>query len=184
MSADIFSGDGVDTPYMMSLLDLGKSVADSLLALNLPGVKQAEIPPLPSVKRIFSDAADLSLAEGLDSLSLDNSALEAVESGLEKDSVEGVDKEMVDDVEENEQEFSRQLQACTAQMESTMMEDKVPRPQTNSTVLEEPSVAETKEDDEEEDDFEDAVEADDAEEDFVELSDDPPTYRFVEDRVV
>ena len=64
-----------------------------------------------------------------------------VEDG-EKEEVENVNKETVDEFDENEQEFSRQLQACTAQMESTMLDETMQVKNTivNSTAVEDPSL--------------------------------------------
>lgn len=192
---DTLSGDGITKPYLVHVLDLGISMATSLLALNLPGVEAAETEELDRhVKRIFSDSqAEDSLASTLADNGLEDTALEAVETGLGvKEDVDNSDKESVDDVSENEQEFSRKLKECTAQMESTMLEEAVAAQQNiNATTQEETSAfaatepeEECREKEGEEEDFEDAVEAEDEnpEDDgnVTEAADDhQPAYRFV-----
>lgn len=197
---DTLSGDGITKPYLVHVLDLGISMATSLLALNLPGVEAAETEELDRhVKRIFSDSqAEDSLASTLADNGLEDTALEAAETGLGvKEDMDNSDKESVDDVSENEQEFSRKLKECTAQMESTMLEEAVAAQQNiNATTQEETSTfaakkpeekheeKEGEEEQEEEEDFEDAVEAEDEnpEDDgnVTEAADDhQPAYRFV-----
>lgn len=202
---DTLSGDGISKPYLVHVLDLGISIATSLLALNLPGVEAAETEQLDHhVKHIFSDTqTEDSLTSQLADFGLEDTALEAVEKGLmEKQNMEDSEKDSVDEVSENEQEFSRQLKECTAQMESTMLEEAIAAQQSiNATAQEEPSAVTTKEQEEEheeeyeeehkeeqeeEEDFEDAVEAEDEnpEDDgnaTATAEDHQPTYRFVQE---
>ncbi|KAK7099992.1 fap1 adhesin-like [Littorina saxatilis] len=168
--ADVLSGDGISQPYLVHALDLGIPLAETFLALNLEGVEATETPKLDNVQHIFSDTkTEESLASDLQELELDDTA-------QEKEDVENSEKETVDDIGETEQEFSRHLKECTAQIESTMLEDAVSRQQNvNSTQLEESTVEESAvatgegtqeeeeegEEEEEEEDFEDAVGAED-----------------------
>lgn len=156
--ADVLQGgDSKGSPYTVHLLDMGISVATSLLDQALPGIEAVDVET--SVKHMFSDTR------------LEDSLLSDVEEKFE-DTVQDVlqngqeagqsGKGTVDELEdnENEQEFSRQLNQRDTQLESTMLDEPttgmgdkgqedVPCVSENGTKAEE-----------DEEDFQDAVEAD------------------------
>jgi hypothetical protein len=54
----VLSGDGVASPYNLNLLDLGLSVAESFLALNLPGVEAGEVKTLENLHQVLASASE------------------------------------------------------------------------------------------------------------------------------
>lgn len=165
--ADVISGNGKDSPYFVHLLDLGISVTAALLGQDLSGIEAVEVALEPSAKRVFLDTL-LSEEE-----KFEDTVQDVVDGGQSTDHLE---KQTVDELgeTENEVEFSRQLNQRAAQLESTMLDESPD----GTTVTcpdhtDEPSAllavdAEAEEKggegerkaEEDEEDFEDAVEAD------------------------
>nr|KAG5696920.1 hypothetical protein BaRGS_015884 [Batillaria attramentaria] len=160
--ADVIAGSGEDGAYVVNLLDLGISVASSLLERGLPGIEAVEVES--SVKHIFDDTT---VGESLLSDSEDkfeDTVQDASEDGGARAGQS--EKRTVDELEdnENEVEFSRQLNQRAAQLESTMLDEpadgKVSPQEQDTTGVAEENATKDNEDkvEEDEDDFQDAME--------------------------
>ena len=117
----MLGGNGVDVPYSVNALHLGRSLASSLLGMNLPGIKCTGVKTLDSIQQLFD--TELSMTTDMGDLNLDDDNITTSSDSFVMKQSADYRKQTVDDFGENELEFYQQLKLCTAQMESTLLED-------------------------------------------------------------